>query len=29
MLEPDSQLESIFEKAIKLAQDAKHEDVTV
>ena len=29
MLEPDSQLESIFEKAIKLAQDAKHEYVTV
>ena len=29
MLEPDSQLETIFEKAIKLAQEAKHEYVTV
>ena len=29
MLEPDAQLEVIFEKAIKLAQEAKHEYVTV
>ena len=29
MLEPDAQLEAVFEKAIKLAQEAKHEYVTV